>query len=155
MTDLETVLPSGVQVLSIEPEVSPDGAVAIRLRVNGARDRAVELVRNLEKSRHFAYPRLAGEALATSTGPNQGVQPINASMQENFDILADYRPLSRDEEKSEHPGAAKTDTAAGEKRVEEKSDEQSIKEKKPRKMPAPAYVPGAPTQTGPGRRGAQ
>ena len=54
MTDLETVLPSGVQVLSIEPEVAPDGDVTIRLRVSGARDRAVELVKNLEKSRHLA-----------------------------------------------------------------------------------------------------
>lgn len=100
MTDLETVLPTGVQVLSIEPVVAPDGEVTIRLRVSGARDRAVELVKNLEKSRHFASPRLAGEALTTAvSGPNAAMQPINAGIQVNFDILADYRPLSEAEEK--------------------------------------------------------
>ena len=97
MTDLETVLPTGVQVLSIDPEVDRDGKVTIRLRVSGARDRAVELVKNLEKSRHFASPRLAGEALATATatGPNAGLQPINASIPVNFDILADLPAAER------------------------------------------------------------
>jgi type IV pilus assembly protein PilN len=100
MTDLETVLPTGVQVLSIEPVVAPDGEVTIRLRVSGARDRSVELVKNLEKSRHFASPRLAGEALTTAaSGPNAAMQPINAAIQVNFDILADYRPLTEAEDK--------------------------------------------------------
>ncbi|MBV8114084.1 MAG: fimbrial assembly protein [Silvibacterium sp.] len=144
MTDLETVLPSGVQVLSIEPEVSPDGEVAIRLRVNGARDRAVELVRNLEKSRHFAYPRLAGEALATSTGPNQGAQPINASIQVNFDILADYRPLSEVEEKSEKATENKAGTDAESKNGENKTGDRIPPAKKPKlRTPGAANVPGA------------
>lgn len=87
MTDLETVLPSGVQVLSIDPIVAPDGHVTIRLRVTGVRERALDLVRNLEKSRYFADPRLASESLATSTGTVQNGNDVN------FDILADYRPL--------------------------------------------------------------
>jgi len=119
MTDLETVLPAGVQVLSLEPEVAKDGEVTIRLRVTGARDKAVDLVRNLEKSRHFASPRLAGEALASATanGPNAAMQPINASIDVNFEILADYRPLSETEgthEKSAADSGAEkiTDTQA-------------------------------------------
>src|SRR5271154_1991433 len=126
MTDLETVLPTGVQVLSIEPVVAPDGEVTIRLRVSGARDRAVELVKNLEKSRHFASPRLAGEALTTATGPNAAMQPINAAISVNFDILADYRPLSEAEEKeasskekvsSTEKNAAEPATAAAKKKT--------------------------------------
>lgn len=161
MTDLETVLPSGVQVLSIEPEVSPDGEVAIRLRVSGARDRAVELVRNLEKSRHFAYPRLAGEALATSTtGPNQGAQPINAAMQENFDILADYRPLSEAEEKSEQAAEAKAGTTAEDKTGEQRSGNETPTEKKTRtRAPGATNIPhagpGGAAVTAPVRRGPQ
>jgi type IV pilus assembly protein PilN len=167
MTDLETVMPSGVQVLSIEPEVSADGEVAIRLRVSGARDRSVELVRNLEKSRHFAYPRLAGEALATSTGgPNQGAQPVSASIQVNFDILADYRPLSAEEEKSEKAAEEKADKGIGETSSERESGEGDAAEKKPQvRAPRPANVPNArsagpttkapATTTAPGRRGAQ
>jgi len=122
MTDLETVLPAGVQVLSIDPEVAKDGGVTIRLRVSGARDKAVDLVRNLEKSRHFASPRLAGEALAspTANGPNAALQPINASIDVNFDILADYRPLSETEAAS-----SKAESAA-----EKKPDEKVAGEKK-------------------------
>lgn len=90
MTDLETVLPSGVQVQSIDPIVALDGHVTIRLRVTGPRDRALDLIRNLERSKHFAAPRLASESLATSTG---NVQNVSTGNDVNFDILADYRPL--------------------------------------------------------------
>ncbi|MCL6463623.1 MAG: fimbrial assembly protein [Acidobacterium ailaaui] len=93
MTDLETVLPAGVQVQSIDPQMSPDGRVTIRMRVTGQRERALELVKNLERSRHFVSPRLAGEALATSNQTSQSM-PVSASNDVNFDILADYRPLS-------------------------------------------------------------
>lgn len=93
MSDLENVLPSGVQVLSIDPIVAPDGHVTIRLRVTGARDRALDLVRNLEKSKHFAAPRLASETLATAPGNQNNVQAVSTNGNVNFDILADYRPL--------------------------------------------------------------
>ncbi|HSY13342.1 MAG TPA: fimbrial assembly protein [Verrucomicrobiae bacterium] len=139
MTDLETVLPAGVQVLSIDPEVAKDGGVTIRLRVSGARDKAVDLVRNLEKSRHFGSPRLAGEALASATanGPNAALQPINAAIDVNFDILADYRPLSEAEEQ-----ASKAESAA-----EKKLDETTAGEKK-------SVSPKAHTAA-PKKRGAQ
>ena len=62
MMDLEKVLPTGVQVTSIEPVITKEGDVNIRLRVSGDRDRAVQLVRNLETSQRFLSPRLAGVA---------------------------------------------------------------------------------------------
>jgi type IV pilus assembly protein PilN len=120
MTDLETVLPAGVQVLSIDPEVAKDGQVTIRLRVSGARDRAVELIKNLEKSRHFASPRLSGEALATSSGPGAAIsQPIDAAMAVNFDILADYRPLSATDEKTENTPSSEENASPAGKRASE------------------------------------
>jgi type IV pilus assembly protein PilN len=112
MTDLETVLPTGVQVLSLDPIVAPDGHVTIRLRVTGDRDRAIDLVRNLEKSRHFAAPRVASETLATQ-GSQGGVQNASTANDVNFDILADYRPLpivantSHKEEKNAHSETGK------------------------------------------------
>ncbi|MGC8548726.1 MAG: fimbrial assembly protein [Acidobacteriaceae bacterium] len=95
MEDLETVLPSGVQVVSLQPLVRPNGKVILRLRVLGPRDRGVDLIRNLEKSRYFALPRLASESLATQGGDNSNPSAVNANMPSyvNFDILADYRPL--------------------------------------------------------------
>ena len=99
MTDLETVLPPGVQVLSIDPVVARDGRVAIHLRVSGARDRAIDLMRNLEKSRHFASPRLEGESLASSTSEGNPSAPQTATGGNvNFDIVAGYRPLPLTEE---------------------------------------------------------
>ena len=53
MEDLETVLPGGVQVTTLEPVRAKDGHITLHLRVIGPRDRAVELVRNLEHSRRF------------------------------------------------------------------------------------------------------
>ena len=75
MMDLETVLPSGVQVTSIEPQIAKDGDVVIRLRVSGDRDRAVQLVRNLERSKRFLQPRLSGEAVQAR---EQGQQNLPA-----------------------------------------------------------------------------
>jgi type IV pilus assembly protein PilN len=101
MTDLETVLPAGVLVLSIDPQVTPDGHVTIRMRIGGARDRAIELVKNLEGSKHFASPRLSTESLATANSGNQQATPVNGPTDVNFDILADYRPLPLDEAPSD------------------------------------------------------
>jgi type IV pilus assembly protein PilN len=106
MMDLETVLPIGVQVTSIEPQISSDGNVIIRLRVSGERDRAVQLVRNLERSRRFLAPRLTGEASQTKEGAAQGNgnPNFNAANANNgappgveFEILADYNPLPEGE----------------------------------------------------------
>jgi type IV pilus assembly protein PilN len=105
MTDLETVLPSGVQVLSIDPIVAQDGHVIIRLRVTGERDHALELVRNLEKSKHFAAPRLASESLATAQGA-AAAQNVSTANQVNFDILADYRPLPLEPAENDKPAKA-------------------------------------------------
>jgi type IV pilus assembly protein PilN len=97
MTDLETVLPAGVQVLSLDPAITKSGQVEIHLRVSGARDKAIELVQNLEKSRRFAATRLTGETLAQTSGQNNAFQPVTASNLVNFDILAEYRPVTPEE----------------------------------------------------------
>src|ERR1019366_6337783 len=94
MMDLERVLPGGVQVTSIEPVSTPEGAVNIRLRVSGDRERAVDLVRNLERSQRFLSPRLANETAQTQ---EQGklVQASQAAVPGGveFDILSGYNPL--------------------------------------------------------------
>ena len=109
LMDLEQVLPQGVQVSSIEPVISPAGEVVIRLRVLGDRDRTVQLVRNLEGSKRFLSPRLAGEAQQTSErggrpsiGGNGLPQPASALVGLNglppvsgveFEIVSGYNPL--------------------------------------------------------------
>jgi type IV pilus assembly protein PilN len=105
MMDLETVLPAGVQVTSIEPEPTSDGDVMIRLRVSGNRDRAVQLVRNLERSKRFLAPRLTGEATQAKETGSQGNNMNGNSLNANstapagveFEILANYNPLPEGE----------------------------------------------------------
>ncbi len=81
--------------MNIDPEIDKTGDVTIRLRVNGQRDRAVDLVRNLEHSRRFLQPRLASEALETTTTGNQAnFQNANGPLNVNFDVLAEYNPLT-------------------------------------------------------------
>lgn len=92
MEDLETVLPGGVQVTTIEPSRDKQGHITLRLRVLGPRDRAIELVQNLEHSRRFIAPRIVGESSETSSGPNERMQPVSASSPVNFDVLAEYNP---------------------------------------------------------------
>ena len=94
MMDLERVLPAGVQVTSIAPVITAEGDVNIRLRVSGDRDRAVELVRNLERSQRFLNPRLANEAAQTQeTGRTVAVAQTSAPGAVEFDILSGYNPL--------------------------------------------------------------
>jgi type IV pilus assembly protein PilN len=98
MMDLETVLPSGVQITSIEPQIAASGDVVIRLRVSGDRDRAVQLVRNLERSKRFLTPRLTGEAVQAKEASTQGAAANPAAPAGvEFEILANYNPLPEGE----------------------------------------------------------
>lgn len=98
MEDLETVLPAGVQVNTLEPSIK-DSQISVRLRVVGPRDRDVALVENLEHSRHFLLPRIVGETAESQGGPNQRQEPVSASNRVNFDMLADYTPGTPEDRK--------------------------------------------------------
>jgi type IV pilus assembly protein PilN len=111
MMDLERVLPAGVQVASIEPATSKTGEVTIRLRVIGDRERAVDLVRNLERSQRFVAPRLAGEAAQTQDSHGGQVNPAaNGPVGVEFEIYSGYNPLSAPLPKTSR--AAKNDESA-------------------------------------------
>jgi type IV pilus assembly protein PilN len=101
MENLETALPGGVQVSTLEPVRAKDGHITLHLRVDGPRDRSVELVRNLEHSRRFFEPRIVGESSAeTGTGANQRLEPVSASNRFSFELLAEYNPPTAEESKA-------------------------------------------------------
>jgi len=106
MEDLETVLPAGVQVTTIEPTRAKDGHISLRLRVIGPRDRAVELEKNLEHSRRFLMPRIVGENSESSGRPGEAPEPVSASNRVDFDLLADYNPATLEERKEARARAA-------------------------------------------------
>ena len=93
MESLETVLPGGVQVLTLEPNREKDGRITLHLRVAGPRDRVVELVRALEHSERFRAPRIVGEnAEQSGNGFQQRQEPVSAASRYTFDILTEYNP---------------------------------------------------------------
>lgn len=94
MEDLETVLPGGVQVSTLEPIREKDGRITLRLRVIGPRDRAIQLVENLEHSKRFTLPRIVGENSETTGAPGQRLEPVSASNRVNFDLQAQYNPTT-------------------------------------------------------------
>lgn len=91
LMDLEHVLPQGVQVISIDPQMTKDGHVMVRLRVNGPRDKAVQLVANLEKSPHFLNPRVVAESSQVQGQNRVGFRPtMSPTTEVNVDILAEF-----------------------------------------------------------------
>lgn len=69
--DLEQVMPPHLHVVSINPAMSPDDQLELKLDVAGeSRDRALELVRNMENSRHFRQTHISQEINAATSGDN-------------------------------------------------------------------------------------
>ena len=62
-SDFEKILPPRVQVLAIQPQLDPDNQLTISLTVGSdSRDRAIELLKNLEESAHFQNALLLSES---------------------------------------------------------------------------------------------
>ena len=114
MMDLERVLPAGVQVTSIEPQISKTGEVTIRLRVAGDRDRSVALIRNLEHSSRFLQPRLSSEATqATESGNGLAGGPRNAPATPSSFTFTSVTPGSQPTAASPAPGGVEFDILSG------------------------------------------
>jgi type IV pilus assembly protein PilN len=66
LEDLEKVMPSRVHLVSIHPELDSDNQLTLKMVVAGDRDRALELARRMEDSRHFTQTYVETETPATS-----------------------------------------------------------------------------------------
>jgi len=85
--DLEKIMPTRVHLLKIEPELTPDNQLKIKMTVAGnSRDKALDLVRKLETSNEFKHAAIEKET--TKTG-NPGVDSEGSV---EFDISAVYSP---------------------------------------------------------------
>ena len=73
LEDLEKVMPPRVHLVSIHPELDVDNQLTLKMVVAGDRDRALELARRMEDSRHFAQTYVETEAPASS-GSGDSVQ---------------------------------------------------------------------------------
>ena len=85
---LERLMPPKIHLVSIAPELNEDNQLAIKMVVAGdSSDRAFELVRKMEGSKHFRETRIEGTTEMVQTGA-QGVQ---------VNILAVYVPTLEQE----------------------------------------------------------
>jgi hypothetical protein len=82
---LERLMPGRLQVLSITPQLTDDDQILVSVLVAGdARDKAIQLVRNLEKSNTFRFAQVHSESvIPPRNGVPGGVQ---------FEITAFYVP---------------------------------------------------------------
>jgi type IV pilus assembly protein PilN len=102
MEDLENVVPGGVQVATLEPTSDEKtGLTTVKLRVTGPRDRADDLVQNLEHSRHFLLPHIVGESSEATGGPAERLEPLSASNRFTFELQAEYNPTELSERKAQ------------------------------------------------------
>jgi type IV pilus assembly protein PilN len=119
MEDLETVLPRGVQVTTLEPLRDKEGRITLRLRVVGPRDANVGLLQNLERSKFFLHPTIVGESLENNGGPGEKLEPVSETNKVNFDLLAEYNasalavPTPAPKESENVPTAAPHSPATG------------------------------------------
>jgi type IV pilus assembly protein PilN len=121
MMDLERVLPPGVQVTSIEPAIVGEHDVNIHMRVSGERDRAVELIRNLERSQRFLSPRLANETAQTQEhGGLAPVSQVGVPGGVEFEILSGYNPLPMADKETLEKDKAAQDASTPDGDVERK-----------------------------------
>ena len=86
-SDLETIVPPRVRIVSIHPEVNNADQLEIHLEAIGdSRDKAIELVRRMEESSTFREAQVRTERPESGTAP--GVQ---------FTIVAQYMPQLKKE----------------------------------------------------------
>jgi type IV pilus assembly protein PilN len=134
MEDLETVLPGGVQVVSLEPSRDfKTGRITVKLRVVGPRDRGDDLVQNLERSKHFLLPHIVNESSESTGGPNERLEAVSASNRFNFELQTEYN------------AAVPVDRKAGKKHEEEKP---SADGKRAGPSAPPSHLAHAPAASG-------
>jgi len=96
-TEMERIMPPEIHVVSMKPEYTKTNDLMLRIVVGtGSRARAVELVRNMEKSNHFRQAEIVAENVSANLG-DQIAGPGNIQ----FDIAAMYLPNAPDAEVQE------------------------------------------------------
>ena len=87
--DLEHLMPARLHVVSIKPQVDPNNEIEVNMRVAGdSRDKAIELIHNMEQSRQFRRAQVLSESTLEQ---QQGRGPGDTVL---FEISAQYVPVA-------------------------------------------------------------
>ena len=119
-TEMEKMMPPNIHVVSMKPEFNRDNQLVLRVVVaTSSRDKAVELVKRMEKSPHFHTPQVEAE----NTLGEGGTGPAGGNIQ--FEIASVYVPF-----------AEESDTAPAGDQPEKKPAGKSPAKPKPAGTPA-------------------
>ncbi|MCL2660798.1 MAG: fimbrial assembly protein [Acidobacteriaceae bacterium] len=135
MMELERVLPAGVMVTNIEPNVSKEGDVSIRMRISGDRDQGVQLLKNLELSERFLSPMLTTESSQQEQHGHSAATVPTAPGAVEFEIMSGYNKLP---EASAKQAKAGSDSADGKAAQKDKAVQKDATPKAPKNAPAKA-----------------
>jgi hypothetical protein len=117
---MEKMMPPNIHVVSMKPEFNRDNQLVLRVVVaTSSRDKAVELVKRMEKSPHFHTPQVEAE----NTLGEGGTGPAGGNIQ--FEIASVYVPF-----------AEESDTAPAGDQPEKKPAGKSPAKPKPAGTPA-------------------
>ncbi|HZP25389.1 MAG TPA: hypothetical protein VFB04_18250 [Terriglobales bacterium] len=107
-TEMEKIVPAGLHVVSMKPEYTKTNDLVLHVIVaTDSRDRAVEMVRHMEKSSHLRQAQIVAETVTTGGG-DQAAGGGNIQ----FDIAAVYVPGTANDDAAESQGNAGAKTAA-------------------------------------------
>jgi type IV pilus assembly protein PilN len=113
-TEMEKLMPANIHVVSMKPEFNRENQLVLHVVVaTPAREKAVELVKQMEKSPHFRTPQVEAENTTGNEG-NAGAPGGNIQ----FEIAAVYVPFVEDAEtgtSDDQPGKKKTPAKPGAK----------------------------------------
>jgi hypothetical protein len=89
--ELEQLMPTRLHVVSIKPQLDLNNEIEVHMKVGGdSRDKAIELVHNMEQSRQFRHAQVISES-STQSEPGRGAQPGDTVF---FEISAQYVPVA-------------------------------------------------------------
>ena len=107
-TVMEKIVPPQLHVVSMKPEYSKTNDLVLHVVVaTDSRDRAVELVRNMEKSSHFRQPQVVAENVVANTS-----EQTAGSGAIQFDIAAIYVPSAADNDDKPDAGTSSAEKVA-------------------------------------------
>lgn len=108
-TEMEKIVPADLHVVSMKPEYTKTNDLVLHVVVaTDSRDRAVELVRHMEKSNHFRQAQVVAETVVSNTSAQQTGPASNIQ----FDVAAIYVPGAWDSDESAEPAGDKAATPA-------------------------------------------
>jgi type IV pilus assembly protein PilN len=102
--EMEKIMPADLHVVSMKPEYTKTNDLVLHIVVaTDSRDRAVELVRHMEKSNHFRQAQVDAETVVSNTS----AQTSGAASSIQFDIAAIYVPAGPDADETPNTPPAK------------------------------------------------